>query len=271
MKLKLGGQGYHSIANELNRRCYQTIKGNPFSTTAIKDILHNKIYAGDLEYTRYNDWDTKRRKRENSNLIIVKGSHEPIIDEHTYQAVQERLDLESRHPIWNHTGENVLIGLLRCPECGEPMAASNMTNRLKDGTKKRIRYYSCSQFRNKGASVCHADSIRADQAEQFVAERLKEIVQHSQMIKEVIQALNQEIEEQRFPLTQKLQVIQTEKQEITVKIEKWMLVLEETPELLDSLKERLEELHTLRREKQIRENELLTILSYQGKKIEGVT
>lgn len=149
-----------------------------------------------------------------------------------------------------------------------PMAASNVTNRLKDETKKRIRYYSCSQFRNKGASVCHANSIRADQAEQFVAERLKEIVQHPQIIKEVIQALNQEMEEQRLPLSQELKVIQTEKQEITVKIEKLTLLLEEDPELLDSLKERLEEKHTLRREKQIRENELLTILSYQGKKIE---
>lgn len=161
-----------------------------------------------------------------------------------------------------------MTGLLRCPECGAPMAASNVTNRLKDGTKKRIRYYSCSQFRNKGASVCHANSIRADQAEQFVAERLKEIVQHPQIIKEVIQALNQEMEEQRLPLTQELQIIQAQKQETIAKIEKWTLLLEDNPELVDSLKERLEELHTFRREKQIRENELLTILSYQGKKIE---
>ncbi|MGG5342099.1 recombinase family protein [Enterococcus sp. AZ192] len=264
----LSGQGYRSIANELNKRGYQTVKGNSFSTTAIKDILHNKIYAGYLEYARYVDWDTKRRKGKNLHPIIVKGDHEPIIDEHTYQAVQERLDLESRHPNWNHAGENVLTGLLRCPECGAPMAASNVTNTLKDGTKKRIRYYSCSQFRNKGASVCHANSIRADQAEQFVAARLKEIVQHPQIIKEVIQALNQEMEEQRLPLSQELKVIQTEKKEITAKIEKLTLLLEEDPELLDSLKERLEKKHTLRREKQIRENELLSILSYQGKKIE---
>ncbi|EAC8051844.1 hypothetical protein KCU02_002551 [Listeria monocytogenes] len=76
------------------------------------------------------------------------------------------------------------------------------------------------------------------------------------------------MEEQRLPLSEELKVIQAQKQETIVKNEKLTLLLEENPELLDSLKERLEELHTLLREKQIRENELLTILSYQGKKIE---
>lgn len=37
--------------------------------------------------------------------------------------------------------------------------------------EKRIRYYACSQFRNKGACVCSANSIRADVAEKRVRER----------------------------------------------------------------------------------------------------
>ncbi len=47
------------------------------------------------------------------------------------------------------------------------MAASNTTNTLKDGTKKRIRYYSCSNFRNKGSKVCSANSVRADVLEKI--------------------------------------------------------------------------------------------------------
>ncbi|RXW53452.1 recombinase family protein, partial [Enterococcus faecium] len=48
----LGGAGYRAIANFLNRQGYQTVKKNTFSTTAVKDILRNKIYAGYLEYAR---------------------------------------------------------------------------------------------------------------------------------------------------------------------------------------------------------------------------
>lgn len=90
----MSGQGYRAIANELNQLGYHTVKGNSFSTTAVKDILHYKIYGGYLEYARYVDWDSKRRKGKNSRPILVKGTHEPLISEETYHAVQERLDLE---------------------------------------------------------------------------------------------------------------------------------------------------------------------------------
>lgn len=265
----LSGQGYRAIANELNQLGYHTVKGNTFSTTAVKDILHNKIYGGYLEYARYVDWDSKRRKGKNPRPILVKGTHEPLISEETYHAVQERLDLESKQPNWTHTGENVLTGLLRCPECGAAMAASNVTNTLKDGTKKRIRYYSCSVFRNKGASVCHANSIRADVAEKFVAERLKEMVQQPAILERVIQSLNEERIRQVQPLKQEQQVVKLEKQKTVETIEKWQKVLEENPELVESLKDRLEELHSLRREKQVRENEIIEILAHKDESIEA--
>ncbi|MBL1224203.1 recombinase family protein [Enterococcus sp. BWR-S5] len=263
----LGGEGYRAIANYLNRQGYQTVKKNNFSTTAVKDILHNKIYGGYLEYARYLNWDTKRRKGKNPNPILVKGEHQPIIDEQTYQAVQERISLEDRSPQWNQSGENLLTGLLRCPECGAPMAASNVTNTVKGGIKKRIRYYSCSQFRNKGASVCHANSIRADKAEAFVAARLKEIVQNPIILKQLIKELNQELVDQIKPLEQEVAVISVEKEEINGKLTRLYEAVEDSPELLDSVKERLGELTLKRKNYQLRENEILTVLQHQGEEI----
>lgn len=253
----------------MNQLGYHTVKGNSFSTTAVKDILHNKIYGGYLEYARYVDWDSKRRKGKNPTPILVKGTQESLISEETYHAVQERLDLESKQPNWNHTGQNILTGLLRCLECGAAMTASNVTNTLKDGTKKRIRYYSCSVFRNKGASVCHANWIRADKAERSVADRLKELVKQSKILEKVIQALNEERIGQVQPLNQERQAVKLEKQKSIETIEKWQKVLEENPELVDTLKDRLEELHSLRREKQVRENEIIEILAHKDELIEA--
>lgn len=65
------------------------------------------------------------------------------------------------------------------------MEASNTTSTLKDGTKKRIRYYSCANFRNKGTKVCHANSIRAD-----VANRLKEVIQVPEILGKLVKELN---------------------------------------------------------------------------------
>lgn len=263
----LEGNGYRAIANELNRQGYQTVKGNSFSTTAVKDILHNKIYAGYLEYARYEKWEEKRRKGKNPKPILVKGSHEPIICFEMYEAVQEKLALESQQPKWNHQGENVLTGLLRCPKCGAPMAASNVTNTLKDGTKKRIRYYSCSVFRNNGASVCSANSIRADFAEKFVADRLKELVQVPEILTSLVHCLNEEMVEQIRPLEQELAVIASQNEEIQQKLRKWQDLLIDNPELMDTLHDRIKELKDQLAVNQTRENEILLMLRYKDTKI----
>src|SRR5699024_7897773 len=72
-------------------------------------------------------------------------------------------------------GTNILTGLISCPQCSASMSASTTVNTLKDGTKKRIRYYSCSNFRNKGSKVCSANSVRADVIEKYVMDQILEI------------------------------------------------------------------------------------------------
>lgn len=264
----LGGDEFRTIANYLNRQGYQTLKKNKFTPTAVRDILQNKIYAGYIEYARYLNWDTKRRKGKNPNPILVKGEHEPIIDQVTYQAVQERLVLEKDRPRWNLTGENVLTGLLRCPECGAPMGSNGVVNTLKDGTKKTLRYYSCSKFLSKGKKGCHANSIRKEKAEDFVAARLKEIVQVPEILDSLVKEMNRELHEQIAPLEQELAVIATEKQDLAPKLERLQQALEDSPDLHDNLIGRINELTSKIMLHTQRENEILTILSHKDQKIE---
>nr|WP_225426495.1 zinc ribbon domain-containing protein [Levilactobacillus namurensis] len=82
-----------------------------------------------------------------------------------------------------------MTGLLRCPECGGAMIASNTTNTLKDGTRKRTRYYSCQAFRSKGSTVCHANSIRDDTAESLVAEKLNQVLSDPNVGQKVVQQM----------------------------------------------------------------------------------
>src|SRR5699024_12354786 len=87
---------------------------------------------------------------------------------------------------------NLLTAIITRPQCGAPMEASNTTNTLKDGTKKRIRYYSCSNFRNKGSKVCSANSVRADVIEKYVMDQIIEIVKSDKVLKQIIERINQE-------------------------------------------------------------------------------
>lgn len=257
------GEGYRAIANRLNRRGLKTVKGNTFSTSAIKDIIHNKVYGGYIEYARYTNWETKRRKGKNEQPILVKGTHEPILSEDLYHAVQKRLEEDKHHPKWTNRGENLLTGLLRCPECHAPMAASNVTNTLKGGIKKRTRYYSCSIFRNKGAGVCHANSIRADVAEAYVAQRLKEIVQVPEILAQLVESLNQEMVQQVKPLEQELAVIGSQYEELDRKLTNLYQAIEYDPSFSQMVRGRIVELEQQKSELTHREQTILAFLGNQ--------
>lgn len=264
----LAGDGYRAIANSLNRQGYKTVKDNPFSTCAVKTILQNyQTYNGYLVYAKYEDWSKKRRKGLSKSPIIVKGEHEPIIDDRIAKMVEERLSLESFQPKWNENGQNLLTGLLKCNQCGAPLAASNTYNVLKDGSRKHLRYYSCSRFRSHGSTVCSANSVRADFAEKFVADRLKEIVQVPEILNSIIKELNATIREQIIPLEQELAVVASNKMEIEEKLVKWRSLLQTDPELTDSLAERIADLNQEVIQCRRREEQILSILSNKDKKI----
>lgn len=158
------GHGYRKIANALNHKGYVTKKGNAFSISAVTYILSNPFYIGKIQFAKYKDWNDKRRKGLNDKPVIAEGKHTPIISQELWDKAQARKKQVSQKPQVHGKGTNLLTGILHCPnpQCNAPMAASNTTNTLKDGTKKRIRYYSCSNFRNKGSKVCSANSVRAD-------------------------------------------------------------------------------------------------------------
>lgn len=194
------GNGLRSIANTLNKQGRRTKRDNAFSTDAVKRILNNPLYAGKIRFNQYVDWEKKRRKGKNDTPILVDGKHEAIIDKDQWKNVQERMKQRSFTPKVVGDGSNLLTGILKCPQCGSAMMASTTTNTLKGGTKKRIRYYSCQMFRSKGASVCSANSIRADDIEAKVQEQILKLLNQPSVLKEVVKETNERIRQTQTSL-----------------------------------------------------------------------
>lgn len=242
--LYIQGHGYRSIANLLNQQGLRTKRRNSFSTTAVKDILHNPTYTGLVQYNHYENWEKKRRRGLNTHPIITEGKHEPIVSREAWDKVQALIKLNSRKPEWDNQGQNVLTGLLRCPECGGPMAASNTTNKLRDGTKRRIRYYSCANFRNKGATVCHANSIRADVAENLVAEKLQRVIAHPEIGEKVLQTMQEKWKENSIEIENIIKQRQHEVSEIDKKLSRLQSLFDLEPELAKNAQKRINELTT---------------------------
>jgi len=235
-------RGLRAIANELNHRGYRTKRGNPFSTTAVHDILTNLLYVGQVQYAKYEQWELKRRKGLSKQPIVVEGKHQAIISKDIWERTQRRLKVQRHTPKWNHLGTNILTGLLRCPECGGAMVASNTTNTLKDGSKRRIRYYSCANFRSKGSAVCHANSIRADEAERLVALKLKLVLSNPKVGQTVVQRMKAGEASQRQLLDEVIVNKQRDLEELNQKIKRLRSTVEVEPALKEDLEPRIHQL-----------------------------
>ena len=186
------GKGYKAITNKMNKLGYKTKKGNNFSVGSIRDILTNPVYIGEIRYNVRQNWSEKRRRNINPNPIRVKGKHEAIIDRELWDKVQLILESKKGKPSRIYDGEYPLTGILRCPKCGAGMVISRTTNTLADGSKKRIAYYCCGNWKNKGTSVCNSNTIRVDKANEYVFKKIEELVSNEAVIKAVVKNINKE-------------------------------------------------------------------------------
>lgn len=240
------GHGYRKIANALNHKGYVTKKDNPFSISAVTYILSNPFYIGKIQFAKYKDWNDKRRKGLNDNPVIAEGKHTAIISQDLWDKVQARKKQVSQKPQVHGKGTNLLTGILHCPnpQCNAPMAASNTTNTLKDGTKKRIRYYSCSNFRNKGSKVCSANSVRADVIEKYVMDQILEIVKSDKVLKQVVERVNQENQVDVAALNHDIAYKQQQFDEINTKLKNLIQTIEDNPDLTSALKPTIHQYET---------------------------
>ncbi len=221
-ELYLSGKGYKAIANQLNHEGFQTKKGKAFSINSVRQILLNSVYVGYISFNKLENWSEKRRKGKNPNSIYVKGEHEPIITEETWQKVQDRINQRSNKPAKTFTGHFPLTTLLRCPVCGQGMIG----HRLKNSNGDVLRYYQCGNFHYKGSAVCKSNMIRADYAEAEVLDRIEQVVRDKSVLKEILERVNAKIANYKKPLQEKLDYNQEQITRIETNLNKYMKLFE---------------------------------------------
>ncbi|WPK13080.1 recombinase family protein [Lysinibacillus louembei] len=184
------GNGYKSIANQINKAGYRTKLGKTFSLNAIKTIVTNPIYAGYIRYNVRRDWNEKRRNHINPKPIIVKGEHQSIISEEVWRIAQEVYKTRTCKPNRVHDGEFPLTGIMRCPKCNAGMVIGRTTNKLKDGTKKVLEYYVCGAWKNKGTVACNSYAVRTDYADPYVLNKIEELMISDKLIQQLVNSIN---------------------------------------------------------------------------------
>ena len=209
------GHGYKAVVNRINNEGRKTKRNSSFAVSTVKDILQNPVYIGKIRYNVRQDWSKKRRNNINANPILSDGIHEPIIDIETWNKVQVILKERSKKHNKIYDSEFPLTGILRCPVCGAGMTINRSTSKRKDGTRRINEYYSCGNWKNKGTAVCNSNSIRVEIADEYVLNKIMELINDESILRKVIDNINKNKSTKLKPTLEQLEQINKEIEKLT--------------------------------------------------------
>jgi site-specific DNA recombinase len=90
------------------------------------------------------------------------------------------------------------------------MVPSITTHTLKDGNKRKHRYYVCGVFHNKGSSACKANSVKAYDSEDAVINRITAFLNYSVGFSQTIEYINKDTVQSNVKLKEQLEKVETD-------------------------------------------------------------
>lgn len=146
---------------------------DPFSwqQRTVANILENEVYLGhtvNMKSTTISYKNKKKVFRPESEQLRFENTHEAIIDQHTWDIVQEIR--KHKHRRDNLGEQNIYSGLVYCADCGKKMTLfrSRSKGREKDE-------FICSTYRQKGKDVCSVHTIRRTVLEEVLLDDIRRV------------------------------------------------------------------------------------------------
>lgn len=169
--------------------------------TSVHMILNNQMYVGDMVQNKSEKISYKRktvRRLKKDDWIIVKNTHEPIIDRNTFERVSELAGKKIRPDRNGKTSK--FAGKLRCSKC--------QYNLVKHMYRDRV-YYHCS-LSTRARNSCSGTSITERMLEEQVLLEFKENIKKyitTDIISKMIEA-EKENEVEKKSLEKRLKELQ---------------------------------------------------------------
>ena len=166
-----------------------------WSSMTINKILDRQEYIGDTINFRYTTRSFKDKTRINipkEQWKVFKNTHDPIIDEETWNTVQ-RLRSNKRRP--TKTGKtSIFSGHLFCKDCRAKLyyCTTNNFTPNKD-------FYRCSNYKNNSTHSCTSHNIKDIALRELVLNNIKQVISYISSYEDLFikEKLDSSLEEQR--------------------------------------------------------------------------
>ena len=140
---------------------------------SIKYILSQTAYAGHTVnfQTAVKSYKTKKQIRlPKEDWIIYRNTQEPIIDEKTFETVQQMRKAKRARTKYNEP--NMFSGLLYCADCGNHLTIQRVAR------NRKMDNFSCATYRKKKKGLCSCHRILVSDLETIVKEDLQKVCEY---------------------------------------------------------------------------------------------
>ena len=140
---------------------------------SIKYILSQTAYAGHTVnfQTAVKSYKTKKQIRlPKEDWIIYRNTQEPIIDEKTFETVQQMRKTKRARTKYNEP--NMFSGLLYCADCGNHLTIQRVAR------NRKMDNFSCATYRKKKKGLCSCHRILVSDLETIVKEDLQKVCEY---------------------------------------------------------------------------------------------
>lgn len=140
---------------------------------SIKYILDQTAYAGHTVnfQTAVKSYKTKKQVNLPRNQwVIFRNTQEPIIDEKTFETVQQMRKVKRARTKYNEP--NMFSGLLYCADCGNHLTIQRVAR------NRKMDNFSCATYRKKKKGLCSCHRILVSDLETIVKEDLQKVCEY---------------------------------------------------------------------------------------------
>lgn len=144
-----------------------------WDSMSIKYILSQTAYAGHTVnfQTAVKSYKTKKQIRlPKEDWIIYRNTQEPIIDEKTFETVQQMRKVKRARTKYNEP--NMFSGLLYCADCGNHLTIQRVAR------NRKMDNFSCATYRKKKKGLCSCHRILVSDLETIVKEDLQKVCEY---------------------------------------------------------------------------------------------
>lgn len=187
-RLYLEGNGLTRIAQILTKdgvpvpgesrdigKTRKTALYNSWKQTTIRRILDNRVYLGELVQFKRRKINYKSKRRitvPEEERYICKGTHEAIIDEESFDTVQNILKKNKSFKGTKH--DYLFKGLLFCSECGARLNVTYSNYALKKYGEYRYTTI-CYSYSRLYSDICTRHSNSIPELEEVLIKHIKEV------------------------------------------------------------------------------------------------